>query len=235
MKKSYKKKLISILVFFISILLSISYIIVNNTEPTNTEENKEKIYYQIKYLANELISISNLINNNTNWSSLQKNLERLYNYWNSVILDLNSLNIEKKYLTDFGKKLDNLTISIKIQDRQESLNNLIELYKNIIYYAEKLNYNEIYVKIIYAQYNLLMAYSNVETGNWTLTHEYVLIASENMLNVVNSMEIDMYSQYNVNQAYIALRELENLINIKDLDLFYLKYSIAIEKIKNLSV
>ena len=69
-----------------------------------------------------------------------------------------------------------------------------------------------------------------EKENWTLTHEYVLKASENISNLINSIENNKYNQYNINQSYIAVKELENLINIKDLSVFYFKYNIAINKL-----
>lgn len=233
MKKINKKILISIFVFLIVILLSISYIIANNTNNTNLEVNNEKIYYQIKYLDSQIIYMSNSFNNITDWNKLQNNLEQLYNYWNSSILDFNSLDIENTNLTDFGKILDNLSIAIKNQNREEALKNLVKLYEKLIIYNKSLNYDENYKNILYAKYNLLISYSIVENGNWTLTHESILRCDTYLSNLVNSMNINQYEQYNINQAYIAVKELENLINTKDLDLYYMKYNIAMEKLENI--
>ena len=93
MKKINKKILISIFVFFIVLLLSISIIIANITNNEVSSENKEKLYYEIKYLDNEIIIMSNLINNNgayIDWQELQINTEKLYNYWNNIFLFLSS-------------------------------------------------------------------------------------------------------------------------------------------------
>ena len=78
MKKFKNKILISIFVFFIILLLSISIIIANNTNNEVSSENKEKIYYEIKYLDNEIITMSDLINNNVgyvDWQELQTSAE----------------------------------------------------------------------------------------------------------------------------------------------------------------
>ena len=233
MKKSYKKILISIFIFLIIILLSISIIIANNTNNNEIEINKEKMYYQIKYLDSAIINMSNILNNNTNWEELGNSIDRLYNYWNSTILDLNTLSLDKNYLTDFGKILDNLTISIKNKDKQGALTNLAQLYKKLIVYAESLDYDLNYTNILYAKYNLLVAYSIVEKGNWTLTQESIVKSDTYLSNVVNSMDNSQYNQYNINQAYIAVKELENIINVKDLDVFYIKYNIVMEKLQNL--
>ena len=236
MKKFNKKILISIFIFFIVLLLSISIIIANNTNNEVSSENKEKIYYEIKYLDNEIIIMSNLINNKSayiDWQELQINTEKLYNYWNSTILDLNTLSLDKNYLTDFGKILDNLTISIKNKDKQGALTNLAQLYKKLIVYAESLDYDLNYTNILYAKYNLLVAYSIVEKGNWTLTYENIVKSTTYLSNVVNSIENNKYNQYNINQAYVAVKELENIINVRDLDVFYIKYNIAMQKLQNI--
>lgn len=204
-----------------------------NTNDKDANINKEKIYFEIKYIDSEIINMLNSLNRNSNWQELQKSIQRLYGYWNSAILDFNDLDIDKNYLTDFGKILDNLTVSIKNQDRQSGLNNLIELYNRLIIYNEKLSYGVEYNNILLAKYNLLSAYSIAEQGNWTLMHENVIECGNYLYNVVNSMENNQYNQYNINQAYIAVKELENLINVKDLDLFYFKYQIAMNKMKNI--
>jgi len=234
MKKINKKFVTSIFVFFIILLLSISIILANDvTNSANLEIDKEKIYYEIKYLDSRIIYITNLLNNrDTNWDKLEKEIFSLYNYWNSVILDLNYLDIDKKDLTNFGKNLDKLTISIKYRNKSTTLTNLVELYNKLTTYVESIDYDN-YKNTLLTKYNLLLSYSIVETGNWTLVHEYILKASEKIYKVVNTLDVNEYSQYNINQAYVAVREMENLINIKDVDVFYIKCKIALDKLENL--
>lgn len=238
--RNNKKNIISIFVFAIIFLLVISLILLNNSlKKTNIEIDEEKIYYEIEYFDSQLVYMINLLNNvqqiddfYINWSELEKNTQILTNYWNSVILDFNYLDIDKNYLTSFGKNLDTLYISIKNKEKDNTLNNIIALYDFLIIYSETLNnyYNNIILNI---KYNLLIAYSIVEKNNWTLTNEYIIKASEDMANMLNSIENNKYNQYNINQAYIAIKELENIINEKNIDLFYLKYNIANKKIEQL--
>ena len=238
--RNNKKNIISIFVFAIIFLLVISLILLNNSlKKTNIEIDEEKIYYEIEYFDSQLVYMINLLNNvqqiddfYINWSELEKNTQILTNYWNSVILDFNYLDIDKNYLTSFGKNLDTLYISIKNKEKDNTLNNIIALYDFLIIYSETLNnyYNNIILNI---KYNLLIAYSIVEKNNWTLTNEYIIKASEDMANMLNSIGNNKYNQYNINQAYIAIKELENIINEKNIDLFYLKYNIANKKIEQL--
>ena len=231
-----KKIITSIFVFFIILLLSISIILadsINNRE--NSEINKEKIYYEIKYFDNKIAYMSKLLlNNNESWEALQKETNSLYNYWNSVILDFNYLDINKIDLTNFGKNLDELNLSVKYNNKKNTLNNLIQLYNKLIIYVKAIDYNN-YENILLTKYNLLISYSIVETGNWTLAHEYILKASEKIYKIVNTLSINEYLQYNVNQAYVAVKEMENLINVKDIEIFHIKYNIAIQKLENIYV
>lgn len=237
MKNNNKKIIISIFVFFIILLLSISIIIVNNSsKETSSEIDNEKIYYEIKYFDTQIGYMLNLLNNieqNSNfyidWEELQRQSQILHSYWNSTILDFNYLNIDKNYLTNFGKDLDNLSISINNTNKDNTMQYLLNLYNKLIVYSETLN-DFYYNTILIIKYNLLSAYSIVEQGNWTLVHENILKASENISNLVNSIENNKYNQYNINQAYIAVKELENIINIKDLNVFYFKYNTAINKL-----
>jgi len=236
MKKINEKIITSTFIFFIVLLLSISIILANNLgNKGSIEIDEEKIYYQIKYFDNEIIFMSKLLNINEtkiNWEELLNHTNNLYNYWNSAILDLNNLDIDKKYLTDFSRDLDELIISIKYMDKKSSLSNLSKLYNKLIIYIDDLNYED-YKNILSTKYNLLLASSIVETGNWTLAHEYLLKASENIYKVFNKIDMSIYEQYNINQAYVAVKETENIINTKDIDVFYIKYWIAISKLENI--
>lgn len=237
MKKNNNKIIISIFIFFIILLLIISIILINNSsKKMNSEIDKEKIYYEIKYFDSQIVYMINLINNvegiekfYIDWEELQKHTKVLQEYWNSAILDFNNLEIEKNNLTDFGKILDNLSVSVKNTSKENTLSNLIALYNKIFIYSESLN-DYYYNTILVIKFNLFNAYSVAETGNWTLVHEYILKSSDEIANLVNSIENNKYNQYNINQAYIAVKELENIINIKDLDIFYFKYNNAINKL-----
>lgn len=241
MKKSKKKILIPFLIFLSLVLLSFSIILANNSfEKTNVEINKEKIYYEIKYLDSEIINMINLLNNiqnkpnfYINWSKLENRTYILYNYWNSIILDLSYLNIDKKNLTSFGKKLDELLFSINNKNKNSALINLIELYNKLIIYSEYINLDE-YNNILVIKYNLLCAYGATENENWTLSYEYILKATNCMMKILNSLDVNSNLQYNINQAYVSLKELENIIYIKDLNIFNFKYRIVINKLDNLT-
>jgi len=231
MKKTNKTIIILAFTFFIIFLLSIYIVKANNK--TSIEINKEKIYYEIKYFDSKFISIFNLLYNtdgNLDLEKLEEKLNILYNYWNSVILDLNYLDIDKNNLTNFGKNLDELSIAIKYMNKKSSLDSLIKLYDKLIIYSQTLNY-DFYTKILLTKYNLLLSSHMVDNNNWTLAYEYILKASESMDYILKYN--DRKNQYNINQAFVAIKEMENLLSIKDNDVFFIKCKIALDKLQNL--
>lgn len=236
MKKINKKFITSIFIFFIFLLLSVSIIMANSVfDEIKFEEDSEKIYYEIKYFDSEILYMLTLLNNRNstiNWNDMQKEIKIFYNYWNSAILDLNYLDIDKEELTAFGKQLDQLLISVEHKNKDDVLINLVKLYEKLITYTDKINYNN-YKSLLLVKYNLLLAFSIVDTENWTLIHEYILKASKNMYTLVNLIDIDQYEQYNINQTYVAIKEMENIVNIKNKELFYIKYQLALDKLENL--
>ena len=126
-----------------------------------------------------------------------------------------------------------LNLSIKNKDKQSCFANLLELYSKVNIYYEKSSYNQEYVGVINAKYYILKACSIVDTNNWTLVYDNILEADKSLLNTINTINKNEYVQYNLNQAYVSIKELENIINIKNVDIFYLKYNIVMSKIKNI--
>ena len=124
-------KIIIILVIFIILFVIITLFLIKKDNPQKNTNN-EKIYYEIKFLEDSIFEMSSTISNSEDWQNLQVQAIVLYNFWDSCILDLNSLNIEKKYLTDFGNMLDNLFVTIQNKDRLAVMNSLSNLYKQVL-------------------------------------------------------------------------------------------------------
>lgn len=229
---------------FLFIVTSIVTLVLATSTSNNSIEI-EKANSQILYLDNEITTLVNMLNNisndynenilnrNTNidWNSIEKNISTLYSSWNSIIIDLNNLNIKNTTLTDFGKKLDNVTLSVKSKDKLATLTNLSELYHLLVLYTDSYS-SDIDLKInINTKYYLIKAYSLIDTNNWTLILDNIVKAEQCYYNNINSVNIDDNKQFNQNKIYVAIKELENITITKDVDLFYLKYSIVM---KNLS-
>ena len=233
---------ISVLTFLFIIGSVVTLVLANNNQ--NDSSKIEKANSQISYLDNEIIVIINMLNNISNeynvnvtnnnreidWDTIEKNISKLYLSWNSIIIDLNNLNIKNTRLTDFGKKLDDTTISIKNKNKLATLTNLSDLYYLLVSYVESYN-SDANLKInINTKYYLIKAYSLIDTNNWTLIYDNIKKAEQFYYKNINDINIDTNNQFNQNKVYVAIKELENISRTKDADLFYLKYSIVMKNL-----
>lgn len=234
MLQKNQKNYILFFSFFIILFIFLSIIIISNAESQNNSvKNKEKMNYELQYISKELIDISHIINQFTtiNWYEAKNKLQNLYTFWNSAILDFSQLEMDKTVLTEFGKNMDYVSISIKNQNLQECNQYIVSLYNTLMVLSENININN--TNLMKANYNLMNAYIASKSGNWTLIQDYVSKSDTYISEMMTNIEDTDSKQYNLNQAYIAIKELENSIVIKDLELFYWKYTIVMEKLNNL--
>lgn len=239
--KNNNKIIIFIFILLFLIFISISIFLLFNTQKNEEEILAEKANSQILYLDNEIIDIANLANNinlnikekdnlnkNTNWEEIELKLNSIYEGWNSIIIDLNSLGIKNTDLTNFGRKIDDVMISSKNQDKANMLNNLCELYYFLVIYANSYNSNEELKNNIATKYYLLKSYSALEKENWIIAKENIIKAENSYYNNINNIETNNFYR---NKTYVSIKELENIVNSKNIDIYYLKYIIVLNNIK----
>ena len=231
-----KKKIIIIIVcltIFFVILGSIIKVITANND-NNKNISNEKIDLEILYLDKKLSNIYNqLLNENTNidWNKIDKEMYDLYSSWNSIIIDLNNIQIKNVDLVNFGKKADDIYISIHERNINNILSNISDLYYLLSLYTNNYDSNiDIRVNVS-SKYYLIRAYSLLYTNNWTLINENILEVEKIYLNYINGIYNNFENNSNINKIYVSIKELENSIKLKNKEIFKIKIKIIIENIK----
>lgn len=240
-----KKYIIISIMIFLFIITSVITINLINSESSDNI-NIQKADSEIIYLNNEIIDITNQLNNLNDkrvnnifkldnvidWNSIEQNIAILYTSWTNIIIDLNNLNIEPKDLTDFGKILDSTIISVKNQNKTDTFNSLCDLYNLLIIYINSYSSDEVLKNNVNTKYYLLRACSLIDTNNWTLVYDNILNAEKSYYLNINSINYttDKNTQLLKNNIYISIKELENIITTKDVDLFYFKYNLIMGKL-----
>lgn len=232
MKKSIKIILaISIMILISVIILFIIYFLKINI--TNETDNNEKIIYQIKYFESELTEeINRILLENSNTNLIEKDITQINEAWNNLILDL-ILNpkIEKQNINNIREELNKIIISANNSNKEELEENLINLYGKLIKIYEQIEYNEKYKNTMLIKYNLMNSFKLIKNGKWIEAGEYVKNASNAITQIFNSEESE--NIYNVNLAYISVKELENIIDMQDYDIFYIKFKIAMDNLNKI--
>lgn len=165
MKKRFFKFLLIILFIFVLFVLS------GCNNQNEEAEIKLKVIAEVEYLDNKIINIMNSVNNisyinninaeNTNWNLIQMQIEDIYNSWTTILVDLYEIGIDKTDIFDFSSILDNSSIYIKEQNKNDSLIELAKLYSYITKYSEAIYENDINRNIKALKLHILNAYANV--------------------------------------------------------------------------
>ena len=196
----------------------------SNNEQSNVEDNEE---YTLKE--------DGILNNNgqIDWEDIKKEVENLYSQIPTITLDLYSLDVAKEDVLGFNQEIDNLTISVQEENKENTLSNLSKIYEFIPRFLEKITDNMTYKAVINTKNELFKAYSKLDSGNWDEISQDVTntinVYSNNLINT----NTDANKQYSINKIYIMLNELQNAVKLQDRAIFLIKYENVLEEVNNL--
>lgn len=164
------------------------------------------------------------------WKSIKNEIENLYYSWNTTILDLYELNIKNEDILGFSSDLDVATQYIKNEDKDNSILAIANLYKYLPKYAEIVANEDEYSNILKTKSFILNAYAFVDAEYWTAVEEEIDKAIETYKYIMNDTKYISENSYRVNKVYVLLNELKNSTDLKDMDIFYIKYKNLMEEL-----
>lgn len=179
---------------------------------------------------------NNILNENRDdidWTTLKQDIEIIYSSWSVILSDLYKIGIKNEDILNFSKDLEQSIISIKNEDKQASLTNLSKLYSYIPTYLDQYSDDELYKNIQKTKSNIMNAYSIVEQDNWDEISRYVLEAEKYFTINVNNVDLNESMHSRINKVYTLLKELQNCLQLRDKDVFYIKYRNLIEELNSL--
>lgn len=196
----------------------------NNTQ-SSSESN---IKYELKG--------SNILSNNTgtiNWDNEKGVIESINVKWTSLIVDLHQLNVNNDDILNFSNILNQTIVNIKQENKVNTMLDLANLYGYIPNYLKQFSNDEEKMSIEYIKSNILNSYALVEQERWDEVKEQVFNSVENITNIMNSINTEQFSQYQINRIYVMLNELYSSIDLKDKQLYYIKYRNVMEELMNI--
>ncbi len=196
----------------------------NNTQ-SSSESN---IKYELKG--------SNILSNNTgtiNWDNEKGVIESINVKWTSLIVDLHQLNVNNDDILNFSNILNQTIVNIKQENKVNTMLDLANLYGYIPNYLKQFSNDEEKISIEYIKSNILNSYALVEQERWDEVKEHVFNSVENITNIMNSINTEQFSQYQINRIYVMLNELYSSIDLKDKQLYYIKYRNVMEELMNI--
>ena len=196
----------------------------SNTSSGEDEKNEE-------YTLKETGILTNV--NNINWENLKTEVENLYLPVPTITLDLYSVEIPRDDILGFNQELDNLTMVVKEENKEKTLENLSRLYEYIPRFAKMVTDNTTYRAVIETKNDLFKAYSKLSYKNWDEISNDLKQAIDVYSNQLINTNKDSDKQYVINKIYIMLNELQNAVNMQDESIFLIKYKNILEEMNNL--
>lgn len=171
--------------------------------------------------------------NDIDWNTVKNEIERINDSWGVILLDLSTLNIDNDDILGFSSALDDCILSIKDENKSDSLGNLAKLYSFIPKYESAISAPNSTQNIKQVKSHIINAYSAVEQDNWSDVENNISECEKMYKNVINDLEYVKNKEFKVNRSYVLIKELQNSLTYKDKKLFYLKYKNLLETINTL--
>ncbi|MDO5555192.1 MAG: hypothetical protein Q4G09_00620 [Clostridia bacterium] len=171
--------------------------------------------------------------NDIDWKTIKNEIEIINNAWAVIVLDLSSLNVDSNDILGFSNTLDDCILSIKNENKVDSLTNLTNLYSFIPKYETFISAPNNNQNIKQVKEYIIRAYSFVEQDNWSEIESNINKCEETFKNILNDIEYIKNKEYKVNKIYVSIKEMQNSLTYKDKKLFYIKYKTLLESMNSL--
>lgn len=171
--------------------------------------------------------------NDIDWNAIKSEIETINSSWGIILLDLSNLNVDNNDVLSFSSTLDDCILSIKDENKKDSIANLSKLYSFIPKYETSISAENSKQNIKQVKSYLINAYTAVEEDNWSNVETNITECEKAYKNIVNDVEYVKDKEFKVNRTYVLMKELQNSLSYKDKKLFYVKYKNLLESINTL--
>lgn len=195
----------------------------NLKKESNNSSSSKKIY---SMQANNLLGKQSEID----WNDMKNKIENLYTTWTVVSLDLRTVGVPEEELNNFSRIMDRVALAIKNENKEETINSVIDLYAFLPAFIEVYSGKSKENVVLDAKYKLLICYKYTDLENWDELSKSVDDLKMSYSNVINMKESFSGREVNIRSGEVILREIENSVDVKDRDIFFIKYKNFIQEL-----
>lgn len=200
----------------------------DNNSNSISSKTEEQVKYEIQKNDILLIDLSDI-----DWKYIKANTESIYNLWANLIVDLHELNVNNQDILNFSNTLDQVTLSVKQENKYASVTNLVSLYSYLPIYVNQFSNNENEKNLFLTKNCVLNTYALIDQQNWDEMKKQTASAIEYFSNIMNNIENNERQNKNkITKIYVLLNELYSSIDLKDKELYYIKYRNVMEELIN---
>ena len=172
-------------------------------------------------------------NNTVNWGFIKERIEIIYASLPTITLDLYSMNINKDDVLNLNKDFDALALAVKEQNKEKTAEALVVLYDYLPKYLKSISQDSTKIIVMETKANILHAYRFIDPSNWNGVISYTAKAIETYGELFKQLPEDENKQYAINKGYILLNELNNSANLKDKEIYLIKYKNLLEELQTI--
>ena len=195
----------------------------NSKKESSNSSSSNKIY---SMQANNLLGKQSEID----WNDMKNKIENLYTTWTVVSLDLRTVGVPEEELNNFSRIMDRVALAIKNENKEETINSVIDLYAFLPAFIEVYSGKSKENVVLDAKYKLLICYKYTDLENWDELSKSVDDLKMSYSNVINMKESFSGREVNIRSGEVILREIENSVDVKDRDIFFIKYKNFIQEL-----
>lgn len=167
------------------------------------------------------------------WDFVKQKIEIFFTSWNTMVIDLYKVNVNKQDILSFNAELDKAIQNIKNEDKNQSLISIATLYSYIPKFYEAFNKEDtIEINAYKTKSEILNAYAIAENKSNEEIISHLKLAIEHFTTIINNVD-NKKNETSINKTYILINELQSSVPSRDLQLFYMKYKNLIEEINNI--
>lgn len=167
------------------------------------------------------------------WDNIKKETEKMYQTWTTVLIDLNSLNVNQENLRKYSTTLDNVTKAVQKEDKKQVATELANLYGLLASYAKDYSSDIKTINLLDTKSNILYAYALIEDEKWQEMKNNIKSAQNAYNNIMNGGIQNSINISSINKAYILLNEIEKSTDTKDKNIFYINYKNLMQELEAL--
>lgn len=202
----------------------------SNEQEEGNQSNEDK-----KNLKNYTMQQEGVLTNTDaiDWNKVKNEIELIYTSIPAITLDLYGLNINQDEILNFNRQLDNLTVLVKNQNKEETLKELAKTYQYIPRFVNAITEDIVHKTVLNTKSNVFLAYSKLDSKNWNEISNDIKNAINIFSQLLTGNVVNTNNQTTINKVYVMLNELQNAITVEDEAVFLIKYKNLLEEINNM--
>ena len=118
--------------------------------------------------------------------------------------------------------MDNFAIAVKQEEKEATIDSAIQMYKLFVEFAKDYGSDK-ERNVLQTKCNLLICYNHADQEQWEQFQEAFTNLKMSYSNLMNKISEYNGKEVNIKNASVIISEIGNSINMKDKDIFFVKY------------